>query len=257
MAVAKNVEPHLLSFIDVRDNTIASSTMCSIGSRRFLIGAAHTIPEDLGWLSPTDYVSKPIGEDRLVALGFRAHDVYDVAYVELDPKSPCGGKSPMPIDRLQTNVNVRKSCIVVGYPAAAIKPDGNKALTLAPTCYPGATIPQSKWPTVAPEDRKPVSGVDLFIKYDMDAEMLPLYGNCMDTMIPPNGMSGGGLWQSKFKRSVWQPGSAQLVAIQSSWSESRKYLRAIRIIQWLKLIHADYPDLRAELERRFPGLRSR
>ncbi len=71
----------------------------------------------------------------------------------------------------------------------------------------------------------------------------------------PSGMSGGGLWDQGFETQlIWKPEGASLMGIQSAWHPKERYVRAVQIIHWLRLVHQHYPDLRNILEERFPEL---
>ena len=75
-------------------------------------------------------------------------------------------------------------------------------------------------------------------------------------MLPnPKGMSGGGLWDQGFENNeLWTSESAKLIGVQSSWYPKVRYACVVQIVHWLRLIHANYPDLRAILEAQFTEL---
>src|SRR5688572_15371358 len=100
------------------------------------------------------------------------------------------------------------------------------------------------WPAIDKTHRPGDPNVDVCLEYPDD--------NCseMETNLPailpdPSGMSGGGVCDQRFETgSLWTPRDCKLFAIQSSWSESRRYLRATQIRHGVDLIRADFPDLR-------------
>ena len=68
----------------------------------------------------------------------------------------------------------------------------------------------------------------------------------------PQGMSGGGVWQgTQQDGELWSPEGLRLVGIQSSWYAPGKYIRAVQIIHWLKLVHSNLPELRDTIESHF------
>lgn len=61
----------------------------------------------------------------------------------------------------------------------------------------------------------------------------------------PRGLSGGGFWDQGWeKEEIWAPERCKLVAIQSRWDPKQRYLRAIQVIHWLRLVYTHNPDLR-------------
>ena len=74
----------------------------------------------------------------------------------------------------------------------------------------------------------------------------------------PHGFSGGGLWA--FNR---QPEGEMFIpekhiklrGIQSEWCKVRRVVKCVPIHRWLELIHEKFPELRAELEEKWPILR--
>jgi hypothetical protein len=73
----------------------------------------------------------------------------------------------------------------------------------------------------------------------------------------PKGFSGGGLWGFNPIQDgeLFVPAKQiKLAGIQSAWWPQRRLLRCVPILRWLQLIHAGYPDLRADIEAVFPVL---
>jgi hypothetical protein len=74
----------------------------------------------------------------------------------------------------------------------------------------------------------------------------------------PVGFSGGGCWgivKSK-PGALYDPRRhIRLFAIQSAWTVSTRVVTAILIAEWLKLLYANVPDLRASLEAQFQDIR--
>ena len=63
-------------------------------------------------------------------------------------------------------------------------------------------------------------------------------------------MSGGAIWIVEYlEGEVWSPDRACLIGIDQSWSESRKWARGTQIQHWLRLVAANYPDLRSMVDR--------
>jgi len=85
-------------------------------------------------------------------------------------------------------------------------------------------------------------------------EVRRLDENLQMTAYHPGGYSGGGIWDQHFStEGVWTPGKATLFGMQSSWSESERYVRGVQIAHWLRLIHQHYPELQTQLEQQFVG----
>lgn len=63
------------------------------------------------------------------------------------------------------------------------------------------------------------------------------------------GLSGSGLWTVKPKKdAIWSPDHAQLVAVQRSWSENKRYLRGTLVREWLKMLREDIPSLASKID---------
>ena len=104
-------------------------------------------------------------------------------------------------------------------------------------------------------DREPDDAIDIFLDYPEDGT------ERLDTGAPlrlesPEGFSGGGLWDQGFTTSeLWSPENAVLFAIQSSWNESQRYVRAIQIIHWIDLLRSSIPQLRELIDNEIPSFK--
>ena len=74
--------------------------------------------------------------------------------------------------------------------------------------------------------------------------------------IAPFGLSGGGIWLVPGQTGgVWSPTAAKLVSVQwSVESDKWRYLRATRIMHWLRLLATAYPDTRDDIRALYPDI---
>jgi hypothetical protein len=111
-----------------------------------------------------------------------------------------------------------------------------------------------EWPPVPPSDRQPDIAQDVFLEFPLEgATDLGTGGPFVCESA--EGYSGGGVWDLGFEpNNLWRPENIRLFAIQSRWHPSSRYLRAIQVVHWLRLIYRDYADLRNCLKEHFPVL---
>lgn len=186
----------------------------------------------------------------------------DVAAFEVEDATPGkAGLEPVDLDRIHDG---RTGCPTVkarliGYPGQWVTPlkslpgvQGFRALSYG--CEP---IEPSRWDAVS---KKAGLSPDIHVVVDYGDDHVTFEGGGLVSADAPNprGMSGGGMFQppkpTKAKQ-IWNPADMCLFAIQSSWLDEVGFLKAIQIIHWLKLVAEEYPDLRSELQSRFPRLK--
>jgi len=127
---------------------------------------------------------------------------------------------------------------------------------IIPVVKPYLTSPVmiEKWPDVPSDSRPPRADTDIFLEFPREGIVEPATGDSL-VYETAKGYSGGGVWDLGFEPGVlWQPSRIGLFGIQSSWHPKKRYLRAVQVLHWLRLIYEDYADLRLELTKLFPEL---
>jgi hypothetical protein len=110
------------------------------------------------------------------------------------------------------------------------------------------TVPPrvSDWPVVSTDPLDIAN--DFIVDYPTDDQM-KAEGFPSINLPHPGGISGGGIWDQGFEsETLWAPQKSRLIAIQSRWCSKQRYLRAIQVHHWLRLLHRDFPDLRQPIE---------
>jgi hypothetical protein len=160
-------------------------------------------------------------------------EAHDLAAIPLPSDTPASGWPLNPANESDADLFV-----LSGIPAEKCDIDLNsKSLYVGHFSLGCIELPPNLWPT---NPEKPIqSNVDLLLNYTRNYATDDL-GDPMNP-IAPFGMSGGGIWSvPKNTDSVWAPEEARLIAIQSSVESSQwRYLRAIRIEPWLKMLSAN------------------
>ncbi len=243
-----------------------SGTFVQIKDRLFICTAAHCLKDDSltrYWMvdDETRFHDQP--RPTMIAVHRSATDPPDVGIVELDFATfrQHSTKQPCAIDRLRIRGTGRQDYPVtlIGTPGELMQSRRDGKLTLADVigaswnCTTEAPT-GAVWPKVDP----PANPLfDIILDYPSGNDTARrLETNTPTTLPDPEGMSGGGLWDQGFgENALWKPEDAFLIGVQTSWHANRRYIRAVQIVHWLRLVHQHYPDLRPTLEERFPELR--
>jgi hypothetical protein len=248
--------------------SLASGTLVSIGSRLFIATAAHTVadgPNDEVWVLNKGPRSPTTSQAPVLKKGKYPKNDPDVGFLELGTTAETehlkGEACPLGRIAVQGIGRPLRAIMLIGNPGEYVKREdyansaGNDQArsSLIPLMIGYYTIPlmESEWPN-APD---PDPNSDIFLDYpDTPAEQME---GGESLMLPnPKGMSGGGVWDQGFEDGVlWTKEAAKLIGIQSRWNKNLRYVRAVQIIHWLRLIHENYPDVRLILERSFSVLR--
>jgi len=272
-ALLKHLSGCVLSIFNTDDGNgptkwdVFSGTLVAIGERLFVCTASHCIDQGQSltryWIlgDKPRYMSD--GAPRVVAAHGSLGDNPDVGLLELDRASfaQFSSKVACTIDRIEVAGAGRNNRLVslIGAPAQLVKPEkigqaeGFKAMVISYCSHP---LDPSD-PTWAKVEPPADVNIDIVLDYPAGQDQTTRLDTNEKYALPePGGMSGGGLWDQGFgTHDVWSPTHAFLFGIQSAWHEGKRYVRAVQIIHWLRLIHQHYPDLRTNLEARFPILK--
>jgi hypothetical protein len=239
---------------------LSSGTLVSICDRLFICTASHCVSrtDDHVWVLSGEPTISTDPHILIVNKGYYLDDNDpDVGFLELgtDDATEFLKKEACPVDRLAIRGIGRpfRPTILIGCPDAYLKrEEQNGCVSFLPQTFGYIVVPKpaNEWHTVInPDPRK-----HIILDYpDTSGERTD---NGQQAHLPiPVGMSGGGLWDHGFEDNViWTSDSARLIGIQSSWHPTLRYAKAIQIVHWLRLIHANYPDLRPTLEAQFGQL---
>jgi hypothetical protein len=152
----------------------------------------------------------------------------------------------------------RRPCAVIGSPIelAETSPKAPRAIHIRAHVLQVLTYPLSlrNWPKanqLLEGDSPPSPDIDIFLDYQPGFTVLD--GKQLDRPPTAPGLSGGGIWDHGYSLTsrFWKPSEIRLFGIQSGWQKERGYLRGVQIVHWLRIVHAHYPETRAELEESF------
>jgi len=259
-ATHRHIEKMTVGMIDIgdREQPFSSGTFIDMYGHLLIATAAHCIPPDPHgrlWIL-SDLPRK--AEDGLLGIVWHQRDsALDVGFLEINKSvayTYFSEKVYCPPDRLSPVCPVTDSALVtlVGNPAQRAVAD-YKTKTLAAKCdaFTTGTLPASQWPSVPSTERPADLNTDVFLDYPKELRNLQ-QGATMGACSPA-GFSGGGIWnQNLVKGNMWLPEAATLLAIQSSWQENHRYLRATQVVHWLRLVWRYYSDIRPQIEKQFP-----
>jgi hypothetical protein len=267
LALAENLSRHTAAYTFVKKDggeDVASGTFVEAGGHLLLATVAHTVPRDLESIFFVKRVPL-LAPDRLGGVTRRVaspDEKTDVAAFVLEPDTAARcGLTPIAIDRVHDGGTGNSAkAMLIGYPAdyvAHVSPAPvtvRKFHALAYGCEP---IEPSRWGAITKDRSVLDRGLHVVVEFDRDVvdwgQPPPMPG------VPdPPGMSGGGLWQRPTpagEGEIWSPDCVRLIGIQSSWLFKKGFLKAIQAIHWLRLVAGEFPELRDELETRFPRLR--
>jgi hypothetical protein len=239
-----------------------TGTLFSIGSRFFVLSAAHVLDypgifkipyyvpsADQGepvLLKITKIVSSPLpkGADPL-DIDMRDNDRFDIAIGELDSESAAKLTHYWRFARLMeldiATLARQAYHYVLGFPVSMTQSDpvartsDVKALSYATGLYEGQRDSRD-------------SSAELLLDYpeqNQDAAGLP-------TTVPhPRGISGCGIWRllTPGKRmSDWSPDDVRLVGIEHRWRKVERYLVGTAIRHAMQLIYGRYDDLHPAMD---------
>jgi hypothetical protein len=156
--------------------------------------------------------------------------------------------------------STNKMGFTFGYPTALqtrqpISKIGD-VLTFKASSFSCSPLPVEQWPQVPADSPAPDPDVDVFTAYDTDAPAI-IVGKGVGKLPDPQGVSGGGVWQTDttHEGGLWSPECLKLFAIQSTWHQPGKYLRATQIRHWLNLLCQKCPELIPAVEEGVIGYR--
>lgn len=266
-ALQGNLGRCTLALIDSELSEVTSATLVRVGSHVLLATAGHCLPSvPSARLRLIGKRKRPIEGERLAFLKHAraASERIDVGFVELngDIAEDFLGMEALPVERVSDlgSGPTDGCCIVMGVPAAVMRSPREIGVVAAPICgICTALVPGEQWSGLLPfRDGipEPDTSLDVFVGFPADG-WREMRRDKPDAAPDPKGMSGGGIWSFLEDRVPWTPDAARLFAIQSRWDPKRtesRYLRGTQIIHWLRLVAEHFPDLRNELEGRFPRL---
>ena len=271
-AVLKSLAAHSVSIYDTNDNDdpmnwgVFSGTLVAIGGRIFVATASHCIVDTTSltryWILSDSPRQRSGGVPGVVAAWKTPSDDPDVGVLELDPASlsQYASKQACNLERLKLTGLGRpgRICSLVGSPGEYVQEEscggarGFKAVVIS---YNSTPIGTSDWPGFI-ADPAPYQDVNILMHYPSGTNDTTRLDTGDPIALPdPGGMSGGGLWDQGFETNkIWSTDNAFLFGIQIAWFPSERYVWVVQVKHWLQLVHHHYPDLRAEIDGRFPEL---
>lgn len=270
-AVSESLSNSTVTYYDPNDlsDSIATGVLIKIGERVFVATTAHSLPlRPLGRIEIASQTPTALSTIRPNILSSGRPDnseAVDVAYFEVEPTfvSERLGKSPISLERVMPcgPGHANHATFVFGYPASLItkKQESVSAggIQFNGQCwgFPNILTPED-WRFARDEGRAMDVEVDAFIAYDRTSEIRRDGMLSDDKLALPHGMSGGGWWQrnSSLKATVWSAEWYGLIAIQCSWPDQDRYLRATQIHHWLRLLGRDFDDVHEILPATFPHI---
>ena len=244
-----------VSFLDMGsvEKTVSSGTLVRAGERLFVATAGHVIPEAADkrlWILSSTERSEREPWLQILRWGRNEDSGPDVGYLEVgrNAESMTGHKA-IDIGRIdrQGRQPDGRPVTLLGSPAdqANVQRPNDSVLEVAARAVAFSTTPirVANWPQVPESATMPQHDIDVFLDYPERGLLNIDSGNEMEVKSPA-GMSGGGIWDHGWvPGEVWSPESSRLVAIQSSWLESKRYLRGVLAAHWCVLLARDYPEL--------------
>jgi hypothetical protein len=269
-AIADDLYSHSLIYVTEWNGQLetASGVVVEICSRLFLATASHTIRPNAG--RRVQFVSKRPGLDGLrvpiIAQNKLDQDYIDVGVLELARSDSFDqlGVEPLPLVRVSdmTNGDATSPARVLGYPDEWIKPTrtsaGMQMGCLAQSLGSFVVAPEH-WKAVEKETNYPQIDRDIVLSFDRNSDYIDYTPELGLAKAPPNprGMSGGGIWQPPERLrdgEIWHPERSHLIGIQYDWPTWGRFLRAVQIIHWLKLVADTFPELSQTLHDLYPRL---
>ncbi len=229
----------LLLFPRPHQVDVGSSTCIRIDGRFFLATAGHNI-EDLAHDAQIKVLAA--GSERpLPFVGrnsrrFEGSATVDVAWIELHPEA--ARRSRLEFLALSQIARGRApkrdaACFVQGFPSAMVTVRDDATVDVDPSPMGFLTRPIA----ASARGARHQPGIDFAVEYAAHD------GGAARALPNAPGLSGGGMW-----RVTLGPERARLVAITRTWFSGRRELCGTAIEHWLRLVHADFPDLRRHLD---------
>ena len=236
---------------------VGSGTLVKIGSRYFIVTAAHCIKnQQLGNVRIVYNKQENSGKFNLVKKGInggRQHDLLDVGYIEIDKAILSEIEIEfLELDKIVLTYNLEKAiAILFGFPSkwVQVKQNINRIFNYGSFSLMTHKANKNLIPVDVNEE------ADIILQYPDEAK----YGEEGGAFeLPqPNGMSGGSIWI--YKEDISNPLSvsdnAYLIGIQKSWSRQNRVVIGNKIKYFLKLIAQDYPDLKEIILQKFGELK--
>jgi hypothetical protein len=246
-----------------KKHELSSGTLIEVNGRVFVATARHCIPfspQGRLWILPDR--PKKSAEGMLGFITSGKHPEYDVGFLELTPESfqdylPNKSCHSLSSIRLLGCGRENRLCTLVGSPEQFVKygkVNGESSFAARVMSFSTFVRQPDNWPVPPTNDRPFDAAVDVVLDYPEDGTQR------LDTGEPiqlksPDGFSGGGLWDQGFEQGeLWSTDSVGLFAIQSTWHESERYVRAIQIVHWLNLLRSHISELKDVIESTFPAL---
>ncbi len=251
---------------DWLDTGLFSATLVEIGNRLFACTAAHCVDEEASlsryWILDDNVKHVKNHNSCVIAAHCNPNKNPDVGIIELNrscflsssTKKPCG------VDRIHIcgpGRSDRLACLI-GLPNVLKEKhkDSTGEVVGVTSRFFGYNSFPFKDTNEIWEQTQPASDRDIDILLDYPKNDITRVDTGQPYSLPdPYGMSGGGLWDHGFDPDkLWSCDHAILIGVQSHWNENKRYVRAVQIIYWLRLVYSRYPDLRHILESKFPAL---
>ncbi len=275
----KHLSPYSLSIIDTKDKDdptcgnweIFSGTLVEVGDRLLVATASHCVRTATAptryWILGDQPRFRSEGVPAVLASWNTSGDRPDVGILELDQAGwqQFSLKTPCPLSRIR-NAGLgrsQRSVSLIGSPGQYVEQDirnGAKGLKAVVTGYSTVSLDETEWSnySISPA---PAPDLDIILDYPAgDAHTTRLDTGEPIVLPNPVGMSGGGLWDQGFgingQDTLWTHDDAFLFGIQSAWHERQRYVRAVQVIHWVRLVHRHYTSLRNTLEQQFPELKA-
>lgn len=262
IASSENFYRHTLGFVfkDGRDDlNVASGTLVRVAAYNLIATAAHVCPsraERIEFVSKSG-ITCPPERNGIVRIS-KTSGGPDVGVIEINDDAVSNiGVVPITLDRISDNGPGHRDlrARVIGYPAAwrSTRERFGVQQGFSALSYGCETIEPSRWLAVT-EKRSLDEQVEIVMDYNDDVfewgEKSPISGG----LPTPHGMSGGGVWQRTNKvqdSEIWTAEQYKLIGVQSYWLPDQRFLVAIQIVHWLKLVRDEYPQLQDEIDSRF------
>jgi hypothetical protein len=266
IAATENLYRHTAAYVFTNrkgEEKVASGTLVQIGGRILLATVAHTSPRSLESIALVKKSRLMTPEPLTCVIRRATSNVADVAVFEIQADAVAiAGLEPIGVERIYdggpgtSNFKAR----LIGYPDTWVLPNtsipGLRAFHgLSYGCEP---IDPARWVAIRGHSQLFDEHLHVVLEFSRDVIDCGPKLAVPDGTPDPYGMSGGGLWQRNEaikSNELWTAEGLCLFGIQSSWLTELEFLKAIQIIHWLKLVADEYPDLRDELNDRFPRIR--
>lgn len=234
---------------------IGSGTCFRIGSRYLIATVAHNVSHlDISMIEAVPRGAYYSDKLTLVAknhLHSAGGAELDVAWVEVEPES--FERSPQlgafSLSQVATYPEeIVTGCFLQGYPGERVElvePEASARPSVASDGLLTVSIPPLA------RGVRHQAGIDFAIEY-------PPHDGSLDDqpLAAPPGISGGGIWWVPgFEgNKIWLQDEVRLLAIARKWYKPSKEVWGTRIEYWLKLVAADFSDLRGEVENALENL---